>query len=115
MSEHHIYPSEAVFLVLWLSSPAVLLSWIVLTYFFVRQRVFRVGHVFRAFAGLFVSTVLIVGLGFFLWIGFPEMRIGSEPLYPSGGWLGLIPPLFLPPLVAAVIIVPFTVLWIREV
>jgi hypothetical protein len=115
MGDHHIYPSEALWLILWLSAPILLLSWIVLVVAFIRRGVFRRGHTVRALAGVSCSTIAILVLGVAFWLVFPQVRLGSAPLLPGGGWLGLVPPLFLPALIVALVIVPITIHWVTNV
>ena len=109
MSDHHIYPSEVLLLLIWLSAPSLLCSWVALIILYVRFGVFRLKHLHRAIFGLIGATIGILTGAFFLWLVVPKSLWSDQVLLPDSGLRGiLVPPMFAPAIAAAFLVVPFT-------
>jgi hypothetical protein len=109
VSDHHIYPSEVLLLLVWLSAPSLLCSWIALIILYARFGIFRLRRLHRAILGLVGSAIGILAGAFFLWLVVPKSLWSGEVLLPDSGLRGLLlPPMFAPAIAAALLVVPFT-------
>jgi hypothetical protein len=112
VSDHHIYAHEVILLLIWLSAPALLVSLAALSIVFTRFDMFRVGRAGRAIFGLAACAIGILVVAFAFWLLVPKSLWRDDVLLPSSGWRGLLlPPMFAPAIVAALLVVPFTA-WI---
>ena len=114
MSGHYIRADEFLFLTVWLSSPALLLTWLVSAVVFARRGVFRAGHVVRALIGLTAATIAILVFSVALRLLVPWLQPPRDVLLPDRGIVGLVPPVFVPAFVAAGCVAPLMAWWVTK-
>ena len=112
MSQHHIYPHEVILLLSWLSAPSILFSVATLSVVFGYSGMFRPGRVVRAILGLVICVIGILGVALAIWVLVPKALWSDDVLLPDSGLRGiLLPPMFAPAILAALLVVPLTA-WI---
>jgi hypothetical protein len=109
VSDHHIYPSEVLLLLIWLSAPSLLCAWVALIILYIRFGVFRFKHLHRVIFGLIGATIGILAGAVFLWLVVPKSLWSDQVLLPDSSLRGIfVPPVFAPAIAAALLVVPFT-------
>ena len=108
------YMFEAWLFLVWVSSPALLLTWIGFAVHFARCHVFRVGRTLRAILGIALGTIVIPFAGFAVLLVFPSLHVPQHVSLPTSISDDLLPPVFFPSLIAAAIIAPLIAWWVTK-
>jgi hypothetical protein len=103
MDEPYVYLTELLLLMAWLGLPVIALALAIEVWFFWRRGVFRARLTTRAVVGLAVTVLSVVFVGLFLWRFFPVLATPTQ---------GLLAPVFLPALIAALLVVPGISWWV---
>ena len=103
MDEPYVYLTELLLLTAWLGLPVIALALAIEGWFFWRRGVFRARLRTRAVVGLAVTVVSVVLVGLILWRFFPVLATPTR---------GLLAPVFLPAVIAALLVVPGISWWV---